>query len=281
VPSEPLLDIAFDMRIAEAATARSEWGIQSQCAPGPGSGMLEWWIDTAGELHMTSPTGFVATGVVLDRDRWYRMVTRVDFNAQTYSVLVDGQVAATVGALSGAQFWGHAFTSLMFIQPGDDQLYVDNFSLVTHNGFPATTSYCTAGTSTHGCVASLSSSGTPSASATSGFVVSANDVEGAASATFFYGINGRVAWPWAATSTSFMCVKGPLQRTGLLDSGGALGACDGALSFDFAAYMSSHATALGQPLTAGERFDAQVWYRDPAAVKSTNLSNALEFTLAP
>jgi hypothetical protein len=37
-PAEPLLDIAFDLRIASAATTPSEWGIQSQVAPGPARG---------------------------------------------------------------------------------------------------------------------------------------------------------------------------------------------------------------------------------------------------
>ena len=278
---EPFLDISFDMRIAQAATTNSEWGIQAQSGPGPGSGILEWWFDTANQLHITSATGAVATGVVINREQWYRVVTRLDYNAQTCSVSLDGQVAATVAGLSGETHWYHAFTSLMFINPGDDRMYIDNFSLVTHDGSSVVSSYCTAGTSTHGCVATLAGSGTPSASATSGFTVNASGVEGAQSATFFYGVHGSVALPWASTSTSFMCVKSPLQRVGLVNSGGTLGACDGSLAFDLLAYVSTHPTALGQPLSAGAHFNVQAWYRDPTAVKSTNLSDALEITLVP
>src|SRR6185503_5653982 len=39
--------------------------------------------------------------------------------------------------------------------------------------FPSVVIYCTAGTSSNGCVATMSASGTPSASASSGFVLSA------------------------------------------------------------------------------------------------------------
>jgi hypothetical protein len=279
-PSEPILDIAFDLRLAPEVSARSEWGIQAQAGPGPGSGILEWWIDVAGELHVTGANGFVATGVLVPRDVWRRVVTRIDYVAQTCSVSIDGQTAATVPALAGAAHWAHAFTSLMFIQPGDDRMFVDNFSIVTHDGQPIA-SYCTAGVSTHGCSATLSATGSPSASAASGFQVHATNVEGAVSATFFYGVQGRVALPWASTSTSFMCVKSPIQRVGALNSGAASGGCGGALSFDFLAYMAGHPTALGQPLQAGQRFNLQAWYRDPAATKATNLSDALEFNLAP
>lgn len=278
--AEPMLDISFDLRIAEALTTRSEWGIQAQTGPGPGSGLLEWWIDVSGELHVTGASGFVATGVVLPRDAWRRIVTRVDYVAQTTSVFVDGQHAATVSALSAVNHWAHAFTSLMFIQPGDDKLYVDNFSITTHNGSQVT-SYCTAGTSTHGCVAQLSASGLPSASAASGFTLQTSGIEGAVSATLFYGVQGAVALPWAPGSTSFMCVRSPIQRTVLANSGGAPTSCAGALSFDFLAYMAANPGALGQPIHMGQAFNAQVWYRDPAAPKSTNLSAGLAFTLAP
>lgn len=278
--SEPILDIAFDMRLAEAASSRSEWGIQAQAGPGPGSGLLEWWIDVAGELHVTSPSGGVATGVILQRDRWYRMLTRVNYNAQTTSVFVDGQSAVTVPALSAAQFWFHGFTSLMFIDPGDDRMDVDDFSVVTHDG-SVVANYCTAGTSTHGCVAQLSATGVPSASATSGFAVQATQLEGGVSATMFYGVSGRVAWPWGPGSSSFLCVKSPTQRLGVANTQGTSTNCDGALFFDVLDFFATHPSALGQPLNAGATVNTQVWYRDPAAVKSTNLSNALEFTMLP
>ena len=36
-----------------------------------------------------------------------------------------------------------------------------------------------------------------------------------------------------------------------------------------------------KPMTPGLVIDAQAWFRDPGAARNTNLSDALEFTLAP
>ena len=56
---------------------------------------------------------------------------------------------------------------------------------------------------------------------------------------------------------------------------------NGSLSVDFLAYVASHPQALGAPFSAGQVVWTQAWYRDPPAPKTTNLSNGLQFTLAP
>lgn len=278
--SEPVLEIAFDLRLGQPVSSASEWSLQAQAGPGPGSGMLEWWISTSGELHLTASFGDVPTGVVLQRERWYRMTTRVDTAALTTSVLVDGVLAASAPALSGAAWGFHAFTSLVFSQPGDDRMYVDDFSITTHAGVLASP-YCTSGLTTHGCTAVMSATGSPSASATSGFVLRASGVEGAVNGTVFYGISGRVAWPWGAGSTSWLCVRAPQQRTIVSTSGGGAGSCTGELTLDFLDFARSHPSALGVPLAAGTTVNAQAWFRDVGAVKNTSTSNAIEFTLLP
>jgi hypothetical protein len=141
--------------------------------------------------------------------------------------------------------------------------------------------YCTAGTTTNGCNATLSSAGVPSAAASSGFVVTASEVEGNRTGIFFYGISGPlVDDPWG-TSTSFLCVKAPTQRGPAQNSGGTDGACDGVLSFDFLAFVAAQPTSIGVPFGAGDVVWTQAWFRDPPAPKTTALSNALQFTLAP
>ncbi len=140
--------------------------------------------------------------------------------------------------------------------------------------------YCTAGTSTSGCNATLYWTGTPSVSAGSGFTISAANVEGMKLGLFFYGVNGPAASPWGAGS-SFLCVKAPTQRLGVMNSVGTTGQCDGVLSIDFNVFLANHPTALGQPFVGGESICVQAWYRDPPASKNTNLSNGLEFTLSP
>lgn len=149
---------------------------------------------------------------------------------------------------------------------------------VTITGNPTT--YCTAGTTSNGCNASMSATGTPTAGASSGWVLHASNVEGQRSGILFYGINGRAALPWGGGS-SFLCVQPPTQRTALQNTGGTNGACDGSLSLDFLAYLASNPAALGAPGAAGDVFNAQAWFRDPAATPGTNLSNGIEFSLVP
>jgi len=141
--------------------------------------------------------------------------------------------------------------------------------------------YCTAGVTSLGCQPSLAGIGTPSASSSSGFVLSASSVDGQRSGLIFYGISGGHSAPWSTTSSSFLCVKSPTQRMGVNASGGNAGVCDGVLAEDWNAFVASHPIALGQPFVGGELVHAQAWFRDPPAPKSTNLSNARVFVVGP
>ena len=140
--------------------------------------------------------------------------------------------------------------------------------------------YCTAGTSSNGCLASVSSSGAPSASSPSGFLINVASVEGQKSGLLFYGVNGPNAAPWSG-GTSYLCVKAPTQRSAPQNSGGTANLCNGALSLDWNAYITAHPSALGVPFTAGEVVWAQAWYRDPPSPGTTSLSNGLRFTVGP
>src|SRR6185295_11195313 len=82
------------------------------------------------------------------------------------------------------------------------------------------TIYCTAGTTTHGCVASMWATGTPSVSANQGFQIQVANVEGQKSGLIFYGITGAIGVAWSPNSWSFSCVKAPKQRTALGFSNG-------------------------------------------------------------
>jgi streptogramin lyase len=141
--------------------------------------------------------------------------------------------------------------------------------------------YCTAGTSTNGCVPSIAASGTPSASASSGFTISVGQLEGQKSALVFYSISGRQASPWGLNSTSLLCVKAPVQRMAAQNSGGLGGSCNGAIGQDWLAFLAANPGALGAPFASGDVVQARGWYRDPPAAKTTNLSDGLEFTLEP
>lgn len=143
--------------------------------------------------------------------------------------------------------------------------------------------YCTAGTSTNGCVPTISASAQPSVSAATSCVIDIDDLEGQKLGLVFYGINNSGFNPvnWGSGGTSFLCVKPPSQRTTASSSGGTAGVCDGALTLDWNAFQFTHPGALGNPWSVGAKVYAQGWYRDPPAVKTTNLTDALELTYAP
>lgn len=142
--------------------------------------------------------------------------------------------------------------------------------------------YCSAGTSSAGCVPSISASGAPSIAAPAGFSINVAGVEGQRSGLLFYGVGGpRTPLVWAPGSSSFQCVKSPVQRTGVQGSGGGSGLCNGGFSLDILAYWQGHPSALGQPIGADQLVNLQAWYRDPTAPGATNLSNALQFKTCP
>lgn len=142
------------------------------------------------------------------------------------------------------------------------------------------TSYCTAGTTSHGCVPNIGYTGTPSASASSGFALSVNQVEGQKQGLFFYGVSGPIASPWG-TGSSLLCVKPPTQRMPVQFSGGVLNTCSGSFASDWNQFAATNPGALGSPFAGGEHVFAQAWFRDPLATKTTNLSNGLSFVVEP
>lgn len=150
------------------------------------------------------------------------------------------------------------------------------------SGFPSCNiaSYCTAGTSTNGCAATISASGVPSGSAGAGFTLSATSLEGAKSGLFFYGTSGALASPWGGSS-SYLCVGAPTQRTVSLNSGGLAGTCGGAFTLDWNQFVAANPGVLGTPFSGGETVHTQAWYRDPPSPKTTHLSNGLSFTVNP
>ena len=142
------------------------------------------------------------------------------------------------------------------------------------------TNYCTAGSSASGCVATLSSTGVPSASAASGFTVDTTNLEGQKDGLYFYGFNGPQANPWGS-GTSFQCVIPPVIRTPLMTGVGSIGACDGSFSRDMNAFWSTAAPSK-QP-AAGQVVNLQLWYRDPqnTSNQTTSLSDGLELSVCP
>jgi hypothetical protein len=146
-------------------------------------------------------------------------------------------------------------------------------------GPAAPVAYCTAGTTTSGCNASISAANNPSASLATPCNINVVNVEGQKSGLIFYSVAGQQIQPW--NTTSFLCVKAPTQRTLTQNSGGTVGTCSGTLSLDWNGFQAANPTAVGNPWSSGNTVQVQAWFRDPPAGKSTNLSNAIEMTYVP
>ena len=142
--------------------------------------------------------------------------------------------------------------------------------------------YCTAGASSAGCSATLAGTGVASATASSGFTLSASGVEAQRDGLFFFGTNGRQATSWG-NGTSFQCVVPPVTRGGILAGNGTAGLCDGQLGQDLNALWCPSCPKPAKNPGAGATVQAQLWYRDPlnTSNQTTSLSDAIEFSLVP
>lgn len=141
------------------------------------------------------------------------------------------------------------------------------------------TVYCTGKTNSHGCVPQITSLGTPSASASSGFFVFGSNELNRKTGLLLYTTAGRASTPFAGGT---LCLASPLRRTPQQNSGGTLGGvdCSGVYSFDFNAWIAG---GTDPALVAGVTVQAQYYSRDPgfAAPNNVGLTNGLEFTLQP
>lgn len=235
--------------------------------------------DGAGGVYLVGTTwGSLGGPSAGNRDAWFAQFdgagNRIWILQRNLSVIDQGYAIAACGT-AGLYVGGLYFNS----PPVGDNGWLARYDLPCGLDF----SFCTAGTTTNGCAPSMSGAGSASASAGSGFSISISHVEGQRTGLIFYGTNNS-SWsplPWASGSTSFLRVKPPTQRTVAQSSGGTSGACDGTLSIDWNAFIAANPGVLGTPFTGTETVYAQGWFRDPAAPKTTNLSNALQFSVCP
>jgi hypothetical protein len=147
------------------------------------------------------------------------------------------------------------------------------------------TTYCTAKVNGLGCVPFMSFTGTPSASASSGFLAQGNNERNLKNGLLFYGTTGQSAIPFTGGT---LCVASPVRRTPGTNSGGnplPANDCSGVYSIDmncFAAGACGGAPFAGLK-TPGTVVDCQWWGRDPGfpAPNNTSLTNALEYTVGP
>jgi hypothetical protein len=136
--------------------------------------------------------------------------------------------------------------------------------------------YCTAKTTSTGCVPRIASSGFPSLTGFDEFHVTAYDVLAGKPGVLFWGLTPK-AIPFGG---GLLCVGLPAKRfpVQMADSAGHTAACLGRFSEHFSqSYMQT------QGLSAGSTFVCQYWSRDSgyAAPNNLGLTDALSVTLAP
>ena len=135
--------------------------------------------------------------------------------------------------------------------------------------------YCTAKVNSLGCTPSIGSTGLPSASAASGFVIQTTNVLDNKIGIFFYSKSGSNNTPFRG---GILCAQQPLARTPPQNSGGSTSSCSGVYTLDFNAYTASGADPA---LVAGQDVWVQTWALDPGSPIPTSLSNALTFVICP
>jgi hypothetical protein len=143
--------------------------------------------------------------------------------------------------------------------------------------------YCSAKLNSLGCEPALVFSGLSSASAASGFTLSATRVLNQVNGLYVYGVNGASSTPFQGGT---MCVAPPRQRAPVSSSGGSPGPsanCSGVLALDVNAFASGAlgGTVLPQLTTPGVRVNWQCWSRDANSSFGTNLSNAVSYVVLP
>lgn len=139
---------------------------------------------------------------------------------------------------------------------------------------PAT--YCTAKTNSLGCVPAISSSGSASATSASPFLITCSNVLNQKT--------GYLTYAHRPTATGFqggfLCLTPPIARTPAQSSGGSASGsdCTGTYSLDFNARIQS---GVDPSLVVGAEIFTQYRARDPQALNSSSLSNALRFVVNP
>ena len=157
--------------------------------------------------------------------------------------------------------------------PGDTNDWSDIFVHDRQDCASAAEVYCTAKTTSSGCTPTIGTSGVPSATAASGFSIRASQVEPGQPGILFVGRNGADALPFQG---GLLCVRPPLERTAVQDSGsGGSPPCAGILTLDL------NAAGICAAIGVGYTGWAQGCFRDPPSAGGIGLTDAISFVVCP
>ena len=159
---------------------------------------------------------------------------------------------------------------------------------------PAFATFCTAKTALLCGAASIGASGTPSATATSGFVIAAQPVSGCRVGLLLYSNQPiQPGTSFGGPGNGLLCMPGQgLRRAGPIESGGNQQSCDGVMSIDMNAFNAltwttngcnptvSQTSPAGFLSSIGITVNAQVWGQDSIATGQV-LSDGISWCIGP
>ena len=129
-----------------------------------------------------------------------------------------------------------------------------------------------------GCSPALDATGLASTTSAAPFAIEARNVLNNTDGLLIYSLERHKK---SMGFGQYLFVRSPVKRCGGLFSGGNAGPqvdCSGVFEYDFNARIQA---GVDSALIPGTRVFAQIWSRDPAAPATTNLTNAIEFSVFP
>lgn len=205
------------------------------------------------------------------------VVALANQGAATFGAAVTLPVGAHPTALAAGDLDGNQSTDLVTANRDSS-----NASVLRNARAGGPVTYCTSGINSLGCQPTISANANPVVSHATACQISIASLEGQRSTLIFYGLSALPQqWCGPGVGSSYLCVKPPTMRVSQQSSGGLVGACNGAATFDWSAYQLATPTALGAPWTAGESAFVQGWYRDPQSCRTTGLTDAVQLTYQP
>jgi hypothetical protein len=248
------------------------------------SGFFSWMVSAQG-------AGFVNFGQPLQGvDFWYRD----ESNSVKSQVLVCDPNFNVLATFNGSTSWTHVqFTGtigqidVLNLTPSSTaHAVIDDFKAI----FGTTLTYCTAKSGLACGTPAIAFSGQSSATAVSGFTISAAPARSNRTGILLYTSSGRANLAFPAGGHILCIATSPLRRGGPTSSGGTPGPnCDGVFTIDWNAFAHGvwappGGQAANNPapflVSAGQVVNVQWWGRDSLATGSF-MSDALEYTVCP